>query len=52
MAEINCDQLKDERILNRLWHSIKSAYGEKHAPSDIEIFDNFYEIEEDTDETE
>ena len=52
MSEINCNQLKDERVLNRLWNSIKSAYGEKYAPSDIEIFDNFYEFEEDTDETE
>lgn len=52
MAEINYNQLKDERVLNRLWNGIKSAYGERYAPSDIEIFDNFYEIEEGTDETE
>ena len=52
MGEINYNQLKDERIVSRLWSSIKSAYGEKYAPSDIEIFDNFYESEEDPDEEE
>ena len=52
MGEINCNQLKNERVLNQLWNSIKSAYGEKYAPSDIEIFDNFYEFEDDSDETE
>ena len=52
MSEINCNQLKNEKVLNQLWNSIKSAYGEKYAPSNIEIFDNFYEIAEDSDETE
>lgn len=52
VVEINYSQLKSERILNRLWNSIKSAYGEKYAPSDVEIFDDFYELEEDPDETE
>ena len=52
MSEINCDQLRNESVLNRLWHSIKSAYGEKYAPSNIEIFDNFYEFEEDPKDTE
>ena len=52
IAEINYSQLKNESILNRLWNSIKSAYGEKYAPSDLEIFDSFYELEEDPDETE
>ena len=52
MGEINCNQLKNERVLNQLWNSIKSAYGEKYAPSDIEIFDNFYEFEDDSDKTE
>ena len=50
--EINYHQLKNESILNRLWNSIKSAYGEKYAPSDIEIFDSFYESEEDLEDTE
>ena len=52
IAEINYSQLKSESVLNRLWNSIKSAYGEKYAPSDVEIFDDFYELEEDPDETE
>ena len=51
-GEINYNQLKSETVLNRLWSSIKSAYGEKYAPSDIEIFDSFYESEEDLDGTE
>ena len=50
--EINYNQLKNENVLNRLWNSIKSAYGEKYAPSDIEIFDSFYEFEEDLDDIE
>ena len=50
--EINYNQLKSESVLNRLWNSIKSAYGEKYAPSDIEIFDSFYESEEDLEDTE
>ena len=50
--EINYNQLKNENVLNRLWNSIKSAYGEKYAPSDIEIFDSFYESEEDLDDAE
>ena len=48
-GEINYTQLKSETVLNRLWNSIKSAYGEKYAPSDIEIFDSFYESEEELD---
>ena len=52
IAGINYNQLKSERVLNRLWNSIKSAYGEKYAPSDVEIFDDFYDFEEDSDETE
>ena len=52
IVEINYNQLKDDRIVSRLWSSIKSAYGEKHAPNDSEIFDNFYESEEDLDEEE
>ncbi len=52
VAEINYNQLKSEVVLNRLWNGIKSAYGEKYAPSDIEIFDSFYEFEEDPDDTE
>ena len=52
VGEINYNQLKNESVLNRLWKSIKSAYGEKYAPSDIEIFDNFYESEEAPDESE
>lgn len=52
IGEINYNQLKDERIVNRLWSSIKSAYGERHAPDDSEVFDNFYESEEDPDEEE
>ena len=52
MAEINYNQLKSENVLNRLWSSIKSAYGEEYAPSDIEIFDGFYESEEDPDDAE
>lgn len=52
IEEINYSQLKSENVLNRLWSSIKSAYGEKYAPSDVEIFDSFYEIEEDPDKTE
>ena len=52
IGEINYNQLKNESIVHRLWNSIKSAYGEKYAPSDIEIFDNFYESEEDLDEEE
>ncbi len=52
IMEINYSQLKEERIVNRLWSSIKSVYGEKHAPDDIEIFDNFYESEEDSAEEE
>ena len=52
VTEINYTQLKSDRVLNRLWNSIKSAYGEKYAPSDVEIFDDFYELEEDPDETE
>ncbi len=52
-GEINYDQLKRESVLNRLWNGIKSAYGAKYAPSDIEIFDSFYdESEEDLDGTE
>lgn len=51
-GEINYSQLKNESVLNRLWDNIKSAYGEKYAPSDIEIFDSFYEFEEDLDDTE
>ena len=51
VTEINYSQLNSEKVLNRLWSSIKSAYGEKYAPSDVEIFDNFYELEEDADET-
>ena len=50
--EINYNQLKSENVLDRLWNNIKSAYGEKYAPSDIEIFDSFYEFEEDLDDTE
>ncbi len=52
IMEINYNQLKDERIVNRLWSSIKSVYGEKYAPNDTEIFDNFYESEEADDEEE
>ncbi len=52
IGEINYSQLKNKTVLNRLWKSIKSAYGEKYAPSDIEIFDNFYESEEDLDDAE
>ncbi len=52
IGEINYNELKSERVLNRLWNSIKSAYGEQYAPSDIEIFDSFYEFQEDPDETE
>ncbi|MDD9973064.1 MAG: hypothetical protein OXU27_03610 [Candidatus Poribacteria bacterium] len=52
MAEINYNQLKHESVLNRLWNSIKSAYGEKYAASDIEIFDSFYQSEEDPDDAE
>ena len=52
IAEINYSQLKNESVLNRLWNSIKSAYGEKYAPSDVEIFDDFYEFDEDPDDTE
>ena len=52
IGEINYNQLKRENVLNLLWSSIKSAYGEKYAASDIEIFDSFYEFEEDPDETE
>ena len=51
-VEINYNQLKNESVLNRLWNNIKSAYGEKYAASDIEIFDSFYESEEDLDDTE
>ena len=52
-SEINYNQLKRESVLNRLWNGIKSAYGEKYAPSDIEIFDSFYEESEaDLDGTE
>ncbi|RKU32479.1 hypothetical protein C6499_03195 [Candidatus Poribacteria bacterium] len=52
-GEINYNQLKRESVLNRLWNGIKSAYGEKYAPSDIEIFDSFYdESEEDFEDTE
>ena len=50
--EINYTQLKSESVSNRLWNSIKSVYGERHAPSDIEIFDSFYEFEEDPDDSE
>jgi hypothetical protein len=52
VAEINYNQLKSEVVLNRLWNGIKSAYGEKYAPSDIEIFDSFHEFEEDPDDAE
>ena len=52
VAEINYSQLKNESVLNRLWDSIKSAYGEQYAPSDVEIFNDFYEFDEDLDETE
>ena len=52
IEEIKYDQLKSENVLNRLWNSIKSAYGEKYAASDIEIFDSFHEFEEDLDVTE
>ena len=52
VGEINYNQLKSESVANRLWNSIKSAYGEKYTASDIEIFDNFYESEEDPDDTE
>ncbi len=52
IIEINYNQLKDERIVNRLWSSIKSAYGQRYAPDDSDIFDNFYESEEDPDEEE
>ena len=52
IAEINYSQLKNESVLNRLWNSIKTAYGEKYAPSDVEIFDDFYESEEEPDEIE
>ena len=52
-GEINYNQLKRESVLNRLWNGIKSAYGEKYAPNDIEIFDSFYdESEEDLNGTE
>ena len=52
-GEINYNQLKRESVLNRLWNGIKSAYGEKYAPSDTEIFDSFYdESEEDLKEPE
>ena len=52
MTEINFNQLKNESVLNRLWNSVKSAYGEQYAPSDTEIFDSFYEFEADSNETE
>ena len=52
ISEINYNQLKRERVLNRLWSSIKSAYGEQYAPSDVEIFDDFYDSEEESDEIE
>ena len=52
IGEINYNQLKREGVLNRLWSSVKSAYGENYAPSDVEIFDDFYEFEEDPDEIE
>ena len=52
IEEINYNQLKRENVLNRLWNSIKSAYGENYALSDIEIFDNFHEFEEDPNETD
>ena len=52
IVEINYNQLKNENIVNRLWSSIKSVYGEKYAPDDNEIYDNFYESEEDLDEEE
>ena len=45
-GEINYNQLKRESVLDRLWNGIKSAYGEKYAPSDIEIFDSFYDESE------
>lgn len=51
-AEINYNQLKSGRVVNRLWNSIKSAYGEQYAASDIEIFDDFYESQEDPEDTE
>ena len=49
---INYNQLKSDSVLNRLWSSIKSAYGAQYAPSDIEIFDSFYKSEEDLEDTE
>ncbi len=52
VGEINYNQLKNENIVNRLWSSVKSVYGERYAPDDTEIFDNFYESEEDPDEEE
>ncbi len=52
MEEISYNQLKSESALNRLWDSIKSACGEKHVVSDIEILDNFYESEDDPDDAE
>lgn len=48
--EINYTQLKSEKVLNRLWTNIKSAYGEKYAPSDAEIFDSFYDESEEAPE--
>ena len=52
MEEINYNQLKSESVSNRLWNNIKSVYGEKHVVSDIEILDNFYESDEDSDDAE
>ena len=52
MGEINYSQLKRENVLDRLWHSIKAAYGEKYVASDTDIFDGFYESHEDPDDAE
>ena len=52
MEETSYNQLKSESVSNRLWNSIKSAYGEEHVASDIEIFGNFYESHEDLNDAE
>jgi hypothetical protein len=52
MEEVSYNQLKSESLLNQLWNSIKSACGEKHVVSDIEIFDNFYDSDEDSEDAE
>ena len=52
MGEINYNQLKRDNVLDRLWNSIKAAYGEKYAPSDTDIFDSFHESQEEPDVVE